>query len=103
MASKQEKKAYFDLPDGWKVTNARRLEFGTYCTLQMPGLALYNLRIVPGGKKYEAFIAMPDDKGKDGNYYKRFALYLSEEDTEAVIDAVEELLEESRKTSKKNK
>lgn len=97
MASKKDEKVYFTLPEDWEVTNARQLEFGTYFTLQLPGLALYNLRIVPAGKKYEAFIAMPDDKGKDGNYYKRFALYLSEEDTEAIIDAVEELLENSRK------
>lgn len=102
MAGKQsEKKTYFNLPEEWEVTNARRLEFGTYFTLQLPGLALYNLRIVPAGKKYSAFIAMPDDKAKDGNYYKRFALYLSEEDTEAVIDAVEDLLENSRKTTKR--
>ena len=46
---------------------------------------------------------MPEDKGRDGDYYKRFALYLTEEDTAAVINAVDEALEESKKASKKRK
>ena len=91
--SKKEKE-YFDLGENWEVTNARNLDFGTFFTLKLPGLALYNLRVVPAGKKYKTFIAMPEDKGKDGEYYKRFALYLSEEDTEAVLQAVDDLLEE---------
>lgn len=91
--SKKEKE-YLDLGENWEVTNVRKLDFGTFFTLKLPGLALYNLRVVPAGKKYKAFIAMPEDKGKDGEYYKRFALYLSEEDTEEVLQAVDDLLEE---------
>ena len=99
MAKKEnkEEKAFFDLGKEWEVKNARQLDFGTFFTLQLPGLALYNLRVVPAGKKYDAFIAMPEDKGKDGDYYKRFALYLDEKDTEAVIEAVEEAIKEGKR------
>ena len=96
MAKKTPKKEkeYFNLGENWEVTNVRKLDFGTFFTLKLPGLSLYNLRVVPAGKKYKAFIAMPEDKGKDGEYYKRFSLYLSEEDTEAVLEAVDDALEE---------
>lgn len=99
MAKKEteKEKQFFDLGKEWEVKNVRKLDFGTFFTLQVPGLALYNLRVVPAGKKYDAFIGMPEDKGKDGDYYKRFALYLDEEDTQAVIEAVEDALKESSK------
>lgn len=93
----------FDLGDDWEVKNVRKLDFGTFFTLRVPGLSLYNLRVIPAGKNYDAFIGMPEDKGKDGNYYKLFALYLSEADTEAVIEAVDEALEEASKKSKRRK
>lgn len=98
MAKKEaeKEKQFFDLKE-WEVKNVRKLDFGTFFTLQVPGLALYNLRVVPAGKKYDAFIGMPEDKGKDGDYYKRFALYLDEEDTQAVIEAVEDALKESKR------
>ena len=102
MAKKEaeKEKQFFDLTEWegeWEVKNVRKLDFGTFFTLQLPGLALYNLRVVPAGKKYDAFIGMPEDKGKDGDYYKRFALYLDEEDTQAVIEAVEDALKESKR------
>lgn len=93
----EKEKQFFDLGKEWEVKNVRKLDFGTFFTLQVPGLALYNLRVVPAGKKYDAFIGMPEDKGKDGDYYKRFALYLDEEDTQAVIEAVEDALKESKR------
>lgn len=96
MAKKNEEKKYFDLGNEWEVVNARELEFGTFFTLSLPGLSLYNLRVVPAGRKYDAFIGMPEDKGKDGEYYKRFALYLTDEDTKAVLDAVEKALKKRK-------
>ena len=99
--AKKEEKQFFNLGTEWEIRNARELEFGTFFTLQLPGLALYNLRVVPAGKKYDAFIAMPEDKGKDGDYYKRYALYLTDEDTESVIKAVEEALDDNKKSKKR--
>lgn len=96
MANKKEK-TYFNLGDEWEVVNARKLEFGTFFTLRLPGLSLYDLRVVPEGKTYNAFVGMPEKKGTDGEYHKLFTLYLTDEDTEAVIDAVNKALKKSKK------
>lgn len=101
MAKNEQEKKYFDLGSEWSVTNVRELDFGTFFTLQVPGLSLYDLRVVPAGKKYDAFIAAPETKGKDGNYYKRFGLYLSEDDTAQILAAVDEALEKNEKPKKK--
>ena len=92
MAKKKEEKKLFQLPEEWEVTNVRELEWATLFTLKMPGLSLYDLRVVPEGKKYDAFIGMPEDRGKDGEWHKRYALYLSKEDTKDILAAVEEAL-----------
>lgn len=100
---KEEEKKYFDLGEygkDWTVSNCRKLEWGTFFTLKMEGLQLYNLRVVPAGENYPAFIAMPEDKGKDGDYYKRFSLYLSDEDTEEVLDAVKTELKDNARRKK---
>lgn len=92
MAKKKEEKKLFQLPEEWEVTNVRELEWATLFTLKMPGLSLYDLRVVPEGKKYDAFVGMPEDRGKDGEWHKRYALYLSKEDTKAILEAVDEAL-----------
>lgn len=91
MARKKEEKTYFNIGDDWKVTNVRDLDFGTFFTLQLPGLSLFNLRVVPAGKKYDAFIAVPEEKGKDGNWYKIYNLFLDPDDTADIIEEVEQI------------
>lgn len=104
MAKKKEaEKSYFDLGSSWSVDNVRKLKFGTFFTLRIPGLALYNLKVVPAGDNYDVFIGMPEDKGNDGDYYKRFALYLSEDDTAEVIREVKAALKDSKKPKKARK
>ncbi len=88
MAKKEEKKTYFDVSD-WEVANVRALDFGTFFTLKLPGAAFYNMRVVPAGRKYDAFIAMPEEKGKDNNYYKLFNIYFDPDDVKDIIEEVE--------------
>lgn len=95
-----KKITYFDLKD-YEVTNVRKLEFGTFFTLKFEGLSLYNLRVVPEGKNYDAFIAMPQVKGSDGNYYDEYKIYLSDEDTAAVLAEVDRILDEEFEEQKK--
>ena len=100
MAKKEtSEKKYFN-PENWEVTNVRELDFGTFFTLRADGLALYNLRVVPAGKNYDEFIAMPQDKGADGNYYNHFRVYF-DEDTEA--DIIEEVYKQAKAGKKKAK
>lgn len=81
------KKEYFDIK-GMRVGSARRIgDKGTIIfSLLGKGLGLYDLRIVNGANG--AFVAAPQQKGKDGKYYAEYALYLSPEDEEKVIKAV---------------
>ena len=89
MARKKEERSYFNLGDDWKVANVRDLEFGLYFTLQLPGLSLYNLKVVPGTKKYDTFIGIPEVKGNDGNWHKVYNLFLSDDDVADIIAEVE--------------
>ena len=55
-------------------------------TLNVPGATFLNLKVVDG--KNGEFIAMPQSKGRDGQYYDQYRVYFSEEDTRRIIDAV---------------
>lgn len=89
MAAKNEKqeKAYFSIK-GMKAANIRRLgKSGIIAfSLMGNGVGLYNLRIVKG--KNGEFIAAPQSKGSDGNWYAQYALYLSDDDQKKIIAAV---------------
>lgn len=97
MAKAEKRKEFFNIGEDWEVTNVRVLDFGTFFTLKLPGLQLFNLRVVPAGRDYDAFIAPPEDKGRDDNYYKRFLVYFTEEDTEKILAEVERKAKKSRK------
>lgn len=88
--AKKEKRTYFNLGTNWEVDRVREVKkFGVVFTLKLPGLSLYNLRIVEGKKgKYDDFIAVPEEKGSDGNWYKIYNLFLDSEDTEVIIKEV---------------
>lgn len=100
--AKQEKKKkeYFKLPDDWEIEKARSTDYGIFFTLKLPGLSLYNLKIVYS-EEYGEFIGMPSvayqkKKGKktETAYASCFNLYLNDEDKKAIIEAVEEEIEE---------
>ena len=95
-----KKITYFNC-EGFEVKNVRKLDFGTFFTLQFDGLSLYNLRVVPEGKNYSAFIAMPQIKGSDGNYYDEYKIWLSDEDTAAILAAVDDILDEKFEEEKR--
>lgn len=96
MAKKAEEKTYFNVND-WEVANVRVLDFGTFFTLKLPGAAFYNMRVVPAGRKYDAFIAMPEEKGKDNNYYKHFNIYFDPDDAKEIIEEVEKQAKKAEK------
>lgn len=99
MAKQKEKeKPKFNIGEDWEVVHVRDTKAGIFFTLQLPGLSLYNLRYVPAGKskngkRYNDFIAMPSQKGSDGNYYDAYRLWLSEDDISTIVAAVAEELE----------
>lgn len=55
-------------------------------TLNIPGASFMNLKIIDG--KNGEFIAMPQTKGRNDQYYDEYRIWLTDEDTKKVIDAV---------------
>ena len=75
---------------GMKVQNVRRLGKVVAFTLTGNGLGLYNMRLV--NRKNGYFIAPPQVKGNDNNWYNQYAVYLEAEDEEKIIRRVLELV-----------
>lgn len=55
-------------------------------TLNVPGAVFFNLKVIDG--ENGEFIAMPQSKGRGGQYYDQYRVYLSEKDEQRVISAV---------------
>lgn len=79
-------KAYLSIKDA--TVQACHLISDRVCvfTLNIPGASFLNLKVVEG--KNGMFIAVPQTKGRDGQYYDQYRVFLSEEDTQRIIDAV---------------
>lgn len=93
--NEEKKPVYFDMAENVAmVTSVRKIN--DKCigfTLKCKGFSLYNLRAVQHNKGEGWFISVPATKGKDGNYYNNYGLYLRDEDQEAILDTVFEILE----------
>lgn len=84
-----------------EVTNVRQISDSCIVfTLRCKGFAFYSMRVVERKSDGEPFIAVPKDKGKDGNYYNRYAVYLSEADQKALIDKVFAIVNGTDETAK---
>lgn len=60
-------------------------------TLECKGFSFYDMRICEDKDKH-AFVTVPKDKGTDGRYYARYAVYLSKADQERIINEVFNIL-----------
>lgn len=91
-SKKQNQEREFFAINGMKVSNVRKIPGTSVISFSLlgHGLGLYNLKIVKGSNG--EFIAAPSSKGKDGNYYAQYAVYLSEEDQKKVIGVVKSKL-----------
>ena len=76
----------FDI-SGMEIKNVRKIAKNVITfSLSGNGLGLYGLKIVKGEKGN--FVAPPSQKGKDGNYYPIFNVYLSEKDEKQLMKEV---------------
>lgn len=72
-----------------EVTNVRQISDSCIVfTLRCRGFSFYSMRVVERKSDGKPFIAVPQDKGTDGKYYNRYAVYLSEADQKALIEKV---------------
>ena len=84
-----------------EVTNVRQISDSCIVfTLRCKGFAFYSMRVVERKSDGEPFIAVPQDKGTDGKYYKQYAVYLSEADQKALIDKVFAIVNGTDETAK---
>lgn len=84
-----------------EVTNVRQISDSCIVfTLRCKGFAFYSMRVVERKSDGEPFIAVPQNKGKDGNYYNQYAIYLSEADQKALIDKVFAIVNGTDETAK---
>lgn len=81
------KKTYIDLEAvGYSVKNVRVVSDNMVTfTLSCRGFAFYNMRLFEK-KEGGYFITVPQDKGTNGAYYNKYAVYLSKEDEKALIE-----------------
>lgn len=94
-SSKKEntERVNFNLKDiSWSITNVRVVtDHMVTFTLKMHGLSLYNMKVTESTKGDTAgqmFLSNGQSKGSDGKYYNNYALYLSDEDRNRIIEAV---------------
>lgn len=91
--TKSDKRVNFNLKDsGWSITNVRVVAENVISfTLKMDGLSLYNMKVIKsyqGATAGQLFLSKGQSKGADGKYYDNYALYLSDEDRDRIIEAV---------------
>lgn len=90
----QDERVYIDLKAvGASVTNVRQRKYSTTFTLKCKGFSLYSLQVVKR-KDGGYFISPPSHKGRNDKYYSDYALYLSDADTDRLLDMVEAALNE---------
>lgn len=86
-ATERKNAEYIDLKQ-FTVTNVRVVGDNLITfTLKGHGFSLYSVRLVEM-KDGTRFIAPAQTKGKDGNYYAVYGLYISPKDTEGLINQV---------------
>ncbi len=81
-------KKYIDLSDA-EITNIRHGKYGTTFTIKKPGLQLFNMRLATNNSG-GYFLAPPSVKGKNGEYYNQYAVYIEEKDSDRIIDMLVE-------------
>lgn len=76
-----------------EVSKVRTLKSGdTFFDLKINGVSIYGCKAVEV-PNYPIFVGWPQRKGNDGNYYNVCSVYLSPEDTKAIIDKVQAILD----------
>lgn len=73
-----------------KVTRANQVNDTVFFDMEVNGVSIYGCKVVEGSKG--DFISFPSHKGKDGKYYNHAWIKLSDDDTKAIIEQVEESL-----------
>lgn len=84
------KERTFTKVESFSVKNSREWDCGAVTTtLTLNGITIYNVRIMQTHDGNHEFLAFPNRKGNDGKYYPHVYVSLSDEDTEKIIEAID--------------
>ena len=92
----EQNRVNMDLWDvGGYVKNVRVVtdSYATF-TLACRGFAFYNMRLVEGKNGY--FISPPQNRGSNGKWYDQYAVYLSNEDKEDIIQTCLKIINDDK-------
>ena len=81
--------------DSFEILRAYEGRDVVFFSAVINGVTIYNMRVCTT-RQGDDFIAFPSTKGKNGQYYNEAYFPFSPEDTERVIDAVAEILGNSK-------
>lgn len=85
------KERTFTKVESFSVKNSREWDNGSVTTtLTLNGITIYNVRIMQTHDSNHEFLSFPSRKGNDGKYYPYVYVSLSDEDTEKIIEAIDE-------------
>lgn len=88
-AAANEERTYTKV-ESFSVKNSREWDNGSVTTtLTLNGITIYNVRIMQTHDNNHEFLAFPSRKGNDGKYYPYVYVSLSDEDTEKIIEAID--------------
>lgn len=80
----------FTKVESFSVKNSREWDSGAVTTtLTLNGITIYNVRIMQTHDGSREFLSFPSRKGNDGKYYPYVYVYLSDEDTAKIIEAID--------------
>ena len=89
--TKKENQAPERMQHSYSVRRAKEFkDGGIVFDLNVDDITIYGCRIILGKKG--DFVAFPQRKGKDGNYYSHVYLALTEEETEEILEKVGKVL-----------
>lgn len=72
-----------------EIVRAKEWNGKIFFDMKVNGVTIYGCTLIEGKKG--TFVGFPQQKGKDGKYYKRAFVELSEEDTKFIIALIEDM------------
>lgn len=88
----ENKKSYVEV-QSVSVIRAHEFESGDVsASIKINGIIINGVRIMSTKDGAHEFLAMPSRKGSDGKYYEHVHCPLCDEDTEKIIDMIDEYL-----------
>ncbi len=88
---KKNKKETLNITD-CEIVRAVNNDYGVFFDMKLNGIKIYGCSLQQTKNEGKVFIAYPSKKGKDEKYYPVVSAYISDDDTQKIIDMIDEKL-----------